>query len=125
MSNTSSTTNSFVYEPFLPTIFNNASASAYPFDRTRAFLPSNLNFVWTSSSDDEVLQDAIRQSGKQLTEVAISDSADAASAPIYGNYALFGTSAQKLYGPNLPRLRAIKAKYDPKNVMSLTGGWKI
>ena len=125
LSNTSSTTNTFVYEPFFPSLLSKGSDSAYPFDRTRAFLPSNLNFVWTSSEDDEILQDAIRQSERQLTQVAISDSAEVANAPVYGNYAVFGAPVERLYGPNLPRLKAIKAKYDPENVMGLAGGWKI
>ncbi|KAK7686217.1 hypothetical protein QCA50_010437 [Cerrena zonata] len=126
LSNTSSTTSTFVYEPFLPTIFNHASASAYPFNRARAFLPSNLNFVWTSSADDLILQDAIRQSGKRLAEVAANDSADAATASIYGNYALFGTSVQRLYGSNLPRLRAIKATIrSPEYHESLLGAGRF
>ena len=106
-------------------MLSKGSHSAYPFDRTRVFFPSNLDFVWTSAEDDEVVQDAIRQSERRLTEVAISDSADAANAPIYGNYAVFGAPIERLYGPNLPRLKEIKVKYDPENVMGLAGGWKI
>lgn len=117
--------NTFVFEPFLPTILNHGSASAYPFNRARSFLPSNLNFIWTSPEDDRLVQDAIRQSGQQLTQVAISDDPAVARAPVYGNYALFGESVERLYGPSLPKLKAIEAKYDPKNVMGLAGGWKI
>ncbi len=43
----------------------------------------------------------------------------------YVNYALFGTPLEDIYGGNLERLREIRAAIDPKDVMGLTGGWKV
>ena len=44
---------------------------------------------------------------------------------LYGNYVNTRTPLAGIYGDNLPRLQALKAKVDPKNVMGLTGGFKF
>ncbi|KAJ7021641.1 hypothetical protein C8F04DRAFT_966027, partial [Mycena alexandri] len=46
-------------------------------------------------------------------------------APLYPNYALFSSPAERIYESNLPRLKTIKAQVDPQNVMGLAGGWKV
>ena len=47
------------------------------------------------------------------------------NAAPYVNYALFGTPLEAMYGEHLGRLREIKKKYDPEDVMGLAGGWKF
>jgi len=37
----------------------------------------------------------------------------------------YNTPLEDIYGDNLPALRALKAKIDPKNVMGLAGGFKF
>ena len=44
---------------------------------------------------------------------------------LYGNYADANTPLSDIYGDNLPSLRALKAKVDPRNVMGLAGGFKF
>ena len=44
---------------------------------------------------------------------------------LYPNYASFDTPTSLLFGPNLPKLRSIQHKYDPKGVTDLTSGWKF
>jgi len=44
---------------------------------------------------------------------------------LYGNYVDANTPLIDIYGDNLPKLRALKAKIDPKNVMGLAGGFKF
>jgi len=44
---------------------------------------------------------------------------------LYGNYADARTPLVDIYGDNLPKLQALKAKIDPNNVMGLTGGFKF
>jgi len=44
---------------------------------------------------------------------------------LYGNYVNAETPLVDIYGENLPRLRVLKAKIDPNNVMGLSGGFKF
>lgn len=44
---------------------------------------------------------------------------------MYPNYATYDTPLEDIYGSHLPRLRSLKLKVDPQNVMGLAGGWKF
>ena len=44
---------------------------------------------------------------------------------LYGNYVNNGTPLSDIYGENLPSLRELKAKVDPRNIMGLAGGFKL
>ncbi|KAI9060011.1 FAD-binding domain-containing protein [Trametes sanguinea] len=114
-------------EPFLPTIFSHApeDSSAYPPDRTIGLSPLSISYAWNDSSADEAMHSAARQSAAQLTRVLISEGQEVEHAALYGNYAIFGTPVEKIYGKHLPRLKALKTQYDPNNVMDLAGGWKF
>jgi len=54
-------------------------------------------------------------------EGLLSDSPKA----LYANYAAANTPLVDIYGDNLPKLQALKAKIDPYNVMGLAGGFKF
>ncbi|KIY62385.1 hypothetical protein CYLTODRAFT_361562, partial [Cylindrobasidium torrendii FP15055 ss-10] len=53
------------------------------------------------------------------------DGQDLSNAPLYPNYAIFDTPLEKIYGVNLEKLKEVKARVDPENVMGLAGGFKI
>ncbi|KAJ7107008.1 FAD-binding domain-containing protein [Mycena epipterygia] len=117
---------SYDIEPFLPTIYtHNTSPTAFPPSRGPGYMPLNLYFAWASSAFDATFHDALQQSAAQLTAVALQDGQAIAQAPLYTNYALSDTPLERIYGANLPRLRAIKAAVDPGNVMGLAGGFKF
>ncbi|KZT01207.1 FAD dependent oxidoreductase [Laetiporus sulphureus 93-53] len=116
---------SYDVEPFLPSILTHGSASAYPYARTQPFLPLNIYFSWISSSEDPTMHDAIVQSATNLTNVATAEGQSLTSAPHYPNYAIYSTSLEEIYGTALPEMYALKATYDPDNVMSLSGGWMV
>ncbi|KAJ6533797.1 FAD-binding domain-containing protein [Mycena vulgaris] len=117
---------SYDVEPFLPTIYtHNTSPTAFPPSRGPGYMPLNLYFAWASELFDDVFHDALQQSAAHLTQVAIQDGQDIAAAPLYTNYALYDTPLERIYGANLPRLRAIKSAVDPDNVMGLAGGFKF
>ena len=115
----------YVIEPFEPDVLTHGGPSAYPPDRSRAVFPSMVYVTWTNASVDGIITDAIRLSAASLFEAGIEDGQDLKNAAPYVNYALFGTPLERIYGGHLERLREIRKKYDPENVMGLAGGWKI
>jgi hypothetical protein len=112
-------------EAFEPDILTHGGPSAYPPNRSRAILPSNLALGWTDESVDNIMADAVRTSAATLVEAGMRDGQDLANAAPYVNYALFGTPLKKMYGDHLERLREIRKQYDPRDVMLLAGGWKF
>ncbi|KAJ7756645.1 FAD dependent oxidoreductase [Mycena metata] len=119
-------TASYNVEPFFPNIYtHNKVPTAFPFARSPPTIPLNLQFTWTSPSSDDIAHAAMRASADHLTQVAVQSGQPVAQAPLYPNYALFDTPLERLYGSNLQRLRAIKARVDPNNVMGLAGGWRF
>ena len=115
----------YVLEPFESDFLAHGGPSAYPPDRTLAVLPSLIYLTWTSASADLCMVDAARLSAASLVEAAIQDGQDLKNAAPYVNYALFGTPLERMYGEHLERLRRIRKRYDPEDVMRLAGGWKF
>ena len=72
--------------------------------------------------------DAVRQSAALLERVIAEEGQTVpvpGGAALYNNYAIFDTPLEMMYGANVERLREIRGKYDPDNVMGLAGGWKF
>ncbi|CAE6344847.1 unnamed protein product [Rhizoctonia solani] len=116
---------SYDVEPFLPSMNKRSKGGAYPHDDFLA--PLNLYYAWSGDSNDNWYLDALKESTRVIRDQAIAEGQDIAGAKQikYGNYALATEDLSSLYGPNLGRLRAIKAKYDPGNVMALAGGYRL
>ncbi|KAK7448815.1 hypothetical protein VKT23_013545 [Stygiomarasmius scandens] len=118
---------SYDIEHFLPSILtHNTSPSAWPPTRDTAYMPQFIYYAWLSESEDQDFYDAIRQSSEQIARVAIQEGQQGVeTAPPYPNYAIFDTPVELMYGDSLPRMRNVKARVDPNNVMGLCGGIKI
>ncbi|KAH9915760.1 FAD dependent oxidoreductase [Amylocystis lapponica] len=118
---------SFTYsmEPFLPNILTHGGMSAYPPSRERRFLPSTLSVSWTDPENDAVMYDAAVQAAAAVLDAATAQGQDLTNASRYGNYAIYGTPVEDIYGDHLDALRVIKELYDPGDVMGLAGGWKF
>ena len=122
---------SYVVEPFLPSYLSHAnSPSAFPAPAVRqlgkAPNPLVVYFGWENSRYDDEFIAAVEESVKRLSAVAKAEGLliDNPSA-VYANDANANTPLVDIYGENLPRLRALKAKIDPEGVMDLAGGFKF
>ncbi|KAJ3506766.1 hypothetical protein NLJ89_g6685 [Agrocybe chaxingu] len=91
-------------------------------DRSVPYVPFNMYYAWLNSTYDK----AARASAKTITDAAIAEGqAVAPDATVYPKDAMFDTPLERIYGENLPALRALKRKVNPLNVMDLAGGFKI
>ena len=111
--------------PFESDFLTHGGPSAHPPNRSLAVLPSTIHHCWTDESVDHLMADSMRLSAAALREAAISEGQDLTNAAPYVNYALFGTPLEAMYAANLERLRTIRRRYDPGNVMGLAGGWRL
>ena len=100
-------------------------SSAYPANRTVCYTPFKMLFIWNSTAEDTIFYDAIRKSMNQIWDVAFREGQDILNAPRYLNYALFDTPLQEIYGENLEKLRHLKQRVDPEDIMGLVGGFKF
>ncbi|KAM6499462.1 FAD dependent oxidoreductase [Amanita muscaria] len=116
----------YIAEPIMPNILNHTtSPSAYPPTRNQAFSPFNIHFGWVLGLLDPVGINNIKASANVIRNAAIADGQDLSSAPMYPNYALYDTPLQQMYGGNVARLSALRARVDPTNVMGLAGGFRF
>ena len=121
----------YLPEPFLQTFLTHAnSPSAFPSPAARqpGKAPNLIGvyFTWQDSRYDDEFVAAVEESVNRLAVVAKAEGLLIDNPPaVYPNYASAKTPLVDIYGDNLPRLRALKAKIDPNNVMGLTGGFKF
>jgi FAD/FMN-containing dehydrogenase len=83
-------------------------------------------FAWTDPAQDEFFEAAIKRAHDTLEAALVAEGHDdVREAPLYSNYALSDTPLDRIYGTNLPKLKEIKERVDPDNVMGLAGGFKV
>ncbi|KAH9054943.1 FAD-binding domain-containing protein [Lactarius vividus] len=116
---------SLILEPFLTDVFSHGSDSASPPDRSHALFPTGVSFKYSNASLDDTVSKGLRSFSDTVTAAAVADGQNVSHAAVYPNYALFDTPLEEIYGENLPRLHRIKKVVDPKDVMGLSGGFKI
>ncbi|KAK7033696.1 hypothetical protein VNI00_012696 [Paramarasmius palmivorus] len=119
-------------EPLNGDIFSHQpnGPAAYYHEPGTFFAPSVVSLYWLDESQDEWFHDTLKEINDNVANFAAS--ADGGFQPVlppdvtlYPNYAAFDTPTELLFGPNIPRLREIQAKYDPEGVTDLTSGWKF
>jgi hypothetical protein len=117
----------FAIEPFLSTALSHSiGPSAYPGTRKQVYLPTNLYLGWIDPAADELMHKAAKDTIQRLKAKAIELGQDIEDASIYPNYAIDGIPVETFWGKtNVKKMQALKTVYDPKNVMDLTGGWKV
>ncbi|KAF9257696.1 FAD-binding domain-containing protein [Marasmius fiardii PR-910] len=116
--------NGYVIEPFLPEAYHRGDTdTAYPPNRNDNIHPMNIYYAWTNADSDQSFYETSRTTAASLQQFASKEGLLASAK--YPNYAIFGTDVKELYGSNLKRLRDVKRRVDPKNIMGLTGGFKV
>ncbi|KAF9038024.1 FAD-binding domain-containing protein [Panaeolus papilionaceus] len=117
----------FAVEPFLPNILQHSNLpSAFPGTRARSYLPFNVLATWPDQASDATYAQAVKAMASRIRAAAISQGqVIPRDAPSYPNYAIYDTPLEQLFGANVPRLKKLKKKVDPKNVMGLAGGFKL
>ena len=103
------------------------SDSAYPTPRNRAAggMPLDVYWAWLPSfpQSDIPHRKLLKESLERLQKLVPGKPLE-----VYPNYRLTteeGTTLEMLYGvEGAKRMRRVAKQYDPKNVMSLTGGYR-
>ncbi|KAG1762038.1 FAD-binding domain-containing protein [Suillus occidentalis] len=117
---------SYDVDVYLSTLYDHVdSPTAYPPTRDRGYSFIEVYYGWADSEYDDTMFDAVDASAKHMIQALTDDGQDIANVAVYPNNAPPDTTLERMYGDNLPRLRAIKKAVDPDNVMGLTGGWKF
>ncbi|KAG9080807.1 hypothetical protein FRC06_006138 [Ceratobasidium sp. 370] len=116
---------SYSVEPFLRTLNIRSKGGAYPHDDF--LVPLNLDWCWMGELNDDFFINSAKQSARIILDQAIAEGQDVAGVKQikYANYAAADEDLRSIYGPNLDRLRSIKKRYDPSNIMSLAGGYRL
>lgn len=115
---------SYDVEPFAqnwPSFQSNPNKAAWP--HKKYLSPLDIYFAWPPGVSDDTLLSALAQTKSNIIKAAEEDGQDLSTRYTYPNYALGTDSLESVFGPNVHELRSLAAKYDPKRVMTRTGGF--
>ncbi|KAF5368007.1 hypothetical protein D9758_004403 [Tetrapyrgos nigripes] len=111
-------------EPYIND-FAHSVDSAYPHSPSRPVTPGNPLSFYNDVSDRDYFEQLMRGMSEAIQAVTIQEGQGRRDDIHYPNYALGDTPVELIYGENLPRLREIKGRVDPEDVMGLSGGFKV
>jgi hypothetical protein len=112
--------------PFLPSIFNHSPPAAWPHEPGRPNGPLLVYFLWEGEENDRVWIDQMKKALKNIHSVALQEHCTTQDAPVYLNTTLSETtSVEDIYRHNLPKLSWLRRVYDPSDIMSNAGGFRI
>lgn len=111
--------------PFLPSMFDTSTATAWPHEKGQPNGPLLVCFQWEGENNDQYWIALMMQILQSIQRVAESEGCTNDKLPKYCNTSLGDTPVKDIYKQNLPKLMTIRAKYDPDDVMGRTGGFRI
>ncbi|KAF5367917.1 hypothetical protein D9758_004373 [Tetrapyrgos nigripes] len=111
-------------EPYIND-FAHSVDSAYPHSPSRPVTPGHPTSFYNDVADRDYFEQLIQEMSGAIHVVVIQEGQGLPDDIHYPNYALADTLVELIYGENLPRLREIKERADPTDVMGLSGGFKI
>src|SRR3954470_1225859 len=105
--------------PFHPSMFKHSSPAAWPHESNKPNGPLVLYFVWDGEDNDEFWIARLKEALERIRQVALDEKCTTEGAAVHGNTALAEvTSVEDIYRDNLDRLRDLRKKYDPFDVMA-------
>ena len=116
---------SLTIEPFMRNVYDHSKGGAFPHNSQHPWTPFELFVDYLNPRGDERAASLVRESADIIHQTAITEGQSSPDALLYSNYARRGTNLTLLFGGNLERLRMLKKRYDPYDIISLTGGWKL
>lgn len=111
--------------PFQPSMFDTSTSAAWPHEKGWPNGPLLACFQWEGESNDGFWIGMMKQILQSIQKVAEAEGCTNDKLPKYCNTSLADTPVQDIYKEHLPKLIAIRAKYDPNNMMGRTGGFRI
>ncbi|KAJ7107905.1 hypothetical protein C8R44DRAFT_885296 [Mycena epipterygia] len=114
--------------PFLPTMFDTSTDSAWPHKKGEPNGPLVVYFMWEGTENDVVWIDQMKTALDHIHRIALQEGCTTPNAPVYCNTTLEDVTKPQqidIYRDNLTRLSALRRKYDPHKVMDRTGGFRI
>ena len=116
-----------IVEPIHPHAWSNAVPSAFPHDSTHDRFPIFFSIAWQNPADDNYVFDAVKSIAASIREVATKEGQDILGEKDvkYPGSSSFWSQPEEIYGESLPRLRDVRKRYDPEDVMGLAGGYNL
>lgn len=113
--------------PFHSSIFDTSPPdAAWPHNKDDPYSPLIASFLWEDADHDDFWLDLMKECLDELLKVAIQEKCAREDMPRYLNTSLESVPVEKIYGKaQLEKLGRVRARYDPEDVMSLTGGFRI
>ncbi|KDQ34144.1 hypothetical protein PLEOSDRAFT_1025037, partial [Pleurotus ostreatus PC15] len=103
----------------------NSKPAAWPHSRDRVVVPLIACFLWEGEENDKFWLATMQHALDDIKVVARREGCIYEDSPAYPILDFGTTDAEVVYRENIDKLIAIRKKYDPDNVMGLTGGLKI
>ncbi|KAH6890861.1 hypothetical protein BKA70DRAFT_1538144 [Coprinopsis sp. MPI-PUGE-AT-0042] len=115
------------FDPFGPRAYSFDRGSAWPHGPSNAFNTFTCLLQWSDAGDDQLAFDLAVEYHDKVWEKAIELGVSRPEGEAFypPNYSQDVTPPSRIYGPNLPWLKEVKARVDPDNIIALTGGFKI
>jgi hypothetical protein len=111
--------------PFLPSMFDTSTSAAWPHKKGQPNGPLLVCLQWEGESNDKFWIGLIKQILQSIQKVAEAEGCTNGDLPKYCNTSLADVPVKDIYKNHLPKLMAIRAKYDPHDMMGRTGGFRI
>ncbi|KAG0701510.1 hypothetical protein DFH29DRAFT_555526 [Suillus ampliporus] len=111
--------------PFMPCMFDSSSPAAWPHKEGQPNGPLLVCFQWEGENNDKYWIELTKQILQSIRKVAKQEGCTNDELPSYCNTSLADTPVQDIYKNNLSKLKKIRAKYDPNDVMGRAGGFRI